>query len=153
MNRTIRLFLALAVAAAILWWQTPTPPPEPSAGTPDAPATGVDSGAARIAEAFANQESGVLVETSGTIDRILPDDNEGDRHQRFIVRLSSGSTVLVAHNIDLAERVENLEKGDPISLRGQYEWNDRGGVVHWTHHDPQGKHPGGWIEHDGKRVE
>ncbi|MCA9751737.1 MAG: DUF3465 domain-containing protein, partial [Gemmatimonadetes bacterium] len=50
-------------------------------------------------------------------------------------------------------RVENLEKGDPISLRGQYEWNDRGGVVHWTHHDPQGRHPGGWIEHAGKRVE
>ena len=35
----------------------------------------------------------------------LPDDNKGTRHQRFILKLSSGQTLLVAHNIDLADKI------------------------------------------------
>jgi hypothetical protein len=35
-----------------------------------------------------------------------------------------------------------------VSFSGQYEWNDRGGVVHWTHLDPAGKRPGGWLRHE-----
>jgi hypothetical protein len=91
------------------------------------------------------------VEASGTVDRILPDDHEGSRHQRFIVRLPDGATVLLSHNIDLAPRVEGLAIGSAVSFRGQYEWNERGGVVHWTHQDPGGRRPGGWIEHAGRR--
>jgi hypothetical protein len=79
---------------------------------------------------------------------VLSDDNQGSRHQRFILKLESGHTVLVAHNIDLADRVP-LTRGDVVTLRGRYEWNDRGGVIHWTHHDPEGRGPGGWIRlHD-----
>ena len=98
---------------------------------------------------FADQASGVVVETAGVVSRTLSDDNEGSRHQRFIVELPSGHTVLISHNIDLAPRVP-LGRGDRVELRGQYEWNDRGGVIHWTHHDPQGRRPGGWIRHDGR---
>ena len=81
--------------------------------------------------------------------RILPDDNVGSRHQRFIVTLESGHTVLLSHNIDLAPRVP-LAQGDRVVFRGEYEWNERGGVVHWTHHDPGGRRPGGWIRHRGE---
>lgn len=94
--------------------------------------------------------SNVFVEVNGTVDRLLADDNIGSRHQRFILELSSGHTVLVSHNIDLAERVP-LNSGTFVTLRGEYEWNDQGGVVHWTHHDPQGRIEGGWIEVDGVR--
>ena len=97
--------------------------------------------------------SGEQVRGSGSVSRILSDDNDGSRHQRFIVRLSSGRTLLIAHNIDLAPRVRSLSVGDTVSFYGEYESNDRGGVIHWTHHDPRGSHAGGWIEHKGRRYE
>ncbi len=103
-----------------------------------------------LADAYRRHLSNVRVEASGLVSRVLPDDNEGSRHQRFIVRTPSGHTVLIAHNIDLAPRVGALRAGDPISFSGEYEWNDRGGVVHWTHHDPSGRHPAGWLKHDGR---
>jgi len=103
--------------------------------------------------AFSERADGAMVESVGTVKRILPDDNEGSRHQRFILELGSGQTVLVAHNIDLAPRINALKAGDTVLFRGQYETNDRGGVVHWTHHDPRGEHPAGWLEHNGRRYE
>ena len=58
-----------------------------------------------IAEAFESRRSNLQVEGGGEVIRILSDDVDGDRHQRFILRLGSGQTLLVAHNIDLAPRV------------------------------------------------
>lgn len=96
--------------------------------------------------------SGEMVSLEAEVVKVLPDDNEGSRHQRLLLALESGGTVLVSHNIDLAERVPASE-GDSIRVRGQYEWNEKGGVIHWTHHDPQEWREGGWIEHDGERYE
>ena len=103
----------------------------------------------RIVRLYEEQRSGEMVEGVGIVERVLRDDEDGSRHQRFIVRLGSGQTLLVSHNIDLAPRVANLEPGDEVLFRGQYEWNDRGGVIHWTHHDPDGRRQGGWMEHEG----
>ena len=102
------------------------------------------SGTAEVEAAYQQQLSGVMVEVAGRVDRILPDDTQGSRHQRFILRLDSGHTLLISHNIDIAERVP-VSSGETMTLRGQYEWNEKGGVVHWTHHDPQGQRAGGWI--------
>lgn len=102
-----------------------------------------------LVAALESHRSNVQVEGSGRVSRILPDDNEGSRHQRFIVRLGTGQTVLVAHNIDLATRVASLKVGDAVELNGEYEWNERGGVIHWTHRDPRGSHVDGWIKHNG----
>ncbi len=93
--------------------------------------------------------SDTQVEGSGTITRILADDNEGSRHQRFILKLASGQTVLVAHNIDLAPRVADIRQGDTVAYYGEFETNPQGGVIHWTHHDPQGRHIDGWLKHNG----
>ena len=103
-----------------------------------------------IGRAFANRESNIQVEDEGTVIRVLPDDLNGSRHQRFIVQLASGQTLLITHNIDIAPRIHGLEIGDSVSFNGEYVWNDKGGVIHWTHHDPQGRHVAGWIKHNGK---
>jgi hypothetical protein len=94
--------------------------------------------------------SGTTVSDYGTVIRILPDDNAGSRHQKFIVRLSTGQTLLIAHNIDIAPRVENLALGDTVSFLGQYESNSKGGVIHWTHRDPKGLRASGWLNHKGQ---
>ena len=112
-------------------------------------ATSSDRADGSLATAFENHRSNVQVQGGGSVTRILSDDNEGSRHQRFIVRMASGQTVLIAHNIDLAGRVGSLKPGDPVEFCGEYEWNERGGVVHWTHRDPQRSHVDGWIKHDG----
>ena len=100
-------------------------------------------------DALANKQSNIQVEGSGSVIKILRDDLEGSRHQKFIIELSNGQTLLISHNIDLAPRIDSLSKGDSIEFFGEYEWNDRGGVVHWTHHDPGGRHVAGWIRHKG----
>lgn len=104
----------------------------------------------QIMEAIHRRASDVNVSFSAIVVKVLPDDNEGSRHQRFIVRLHSGSTVLISHNIDLAPRVEHLAAGDQVRVSGQFEWNDKGGVVHWTHHDPNHRRSGGWIKYKDK---
>ena len=103
-----------------------------------------------LKDAFNNKESNIQVSGSGRVIRILPDDNEGSRHQEFIFELGSGQTLLIAHNIDIAPTINPLQKWDKIDFYGEYEWNDKGGVVHWTHHDPDGRHEDGWLKHDGR---
>jgi len=144
--RLIRTLVLLAVMVAAFWLQS-----RESART-GSPAPPTDAGRDVVAEAFRERRGDVPVEVDGRVRRTLPDDREGSRHQRFILDLGDGLTVLVAHNIDLAPRVP-LQPGDRVRVRGEYEWNDRGGVIHWTHHDPRGRRPGGWIRHAGELYE
>lgn len=106
-----------------------------------------------LSQAINNQTSDIQVEGSGIVSKTLRDDLNGSRHQRFILRLDDNRTLLVAHNIDLAPKIESLRKGDRVSFYGEYEWNNKGGVLHWTHHDPGGRHIDGWLEHQGKRYQ
>ncbi len=141
-----KTLIVLIIIAAALYLYDESPQIETSG-----PAIVVDS--ADHARPDSQWLPGQQVESSGMVLRVLPDDNDGSRHQRFILELSSGRTVLVAHNIDLAPRIPELEGGDTVSFYGEFETNDRGGVIHWTHHDPQGRHVGGWLEHQGRRYE
>jgi hypothetical protein len=114
------------------------------------PSASVDATDTRtLARAIANRQSNVAVQGQGTVTRVLPDDTSGSRHQRFIIQLHQGGTLLVAHNIDLANRIGALKVGDPVEFRGEYVWNPQGGLVHWTHRDPAGRHQAGWLKHNG----
>jgi len=90
--------------------------------------------------------------------KILPDDDDdsdgSSKHQKLLVEVGAGAqkvTIRVCHNLDFG-RIP-VREGDVISFRGEYEWKELGGTIHWTHHDPRGVHEDGWIEHDGKRYE
>jgi hypothetical protein len=139
------LFFVLAAAGAYYVTQ------QPDAAFQDhaTPSTFV----APVAQPSAQWRSGQQVSGTGTVSRILSDDNEGSRHQRFILRLGTGQTLLVAHNIDLAPRVPSLREGDTVSFYGEYEPSAQGGVIHWTHSDPAGRHTAGWLEHEGRRYQ
>ena len=110
----------------------------------------VSSSDQRLQQAFRNKQSDLQIEGSGVVSKILADDTKGSRHQRFILKLSTGQTILIAHNIDLAPRIDELRIGESVSFYGEYEWNAKGGVIHWTHHDPKGRHASGWLKHKGK---
>jgi len=108
------------------------------------------SSSTELEQAYDNRQSDIQVSGAGEVIKVLADDNDGSRHQRFILKLESGLTLLVAHNIDLAPRVPSLSAGNVVEFFGEYEWNAKGGVIHWTHHDPQGRHVAGWLKHQGR---
>ena len=88
------------------------------------------------------QDTDTWVEVRGVVVRLLHDDE--DRHQRFVIDIGGGKTLLVAHNLEIAERVP-LGIGDRVRVRGLYEWNDLGGLLHWTHADPMAREDAGYI--------
>jgi len=147
----MRMAALLVVVLGAGWYlgrEPATPPAEAGAAvalqqeSPDA---------ARLA--FEHRDSGRVIAVSGVVERTLADDRDGSPHQRFIVRTSSGLSLLVAHNLDLAPRLDGLTAGEKVSLLGQYEWNEKGGVIHWTHADPAGQHTTGYIEWHGRRYQ
>ncbi len=103
-----------------------------------------------VGAAFANQQSDLQIQGRGIVKKVLPDDCEGTQHQKFILQVDSDQTVLVAHNIDVAARLEGLEAGDTVEFYGEYEWTAQGGVIHWTHRDSDGRHTDGWLRYNGK---
>jgi len=150
-TRKILFLLSVVVAGlGVLSQQHVEPTEKPGVAILAQP--NVESSSA-IDKAFAQRAYNVQVEGKGVVVKVLRDDDEGSRHQKFLLRVPSGLTILVAHNIDLAPRLEGLQAGDTVAFYGDYEWNEKGGVVHWTHRDPAGRHAAGWLKHDGQTVQ
>jgi len=148
-----KLLIFIAIGAAFYQWLSNSN--NTSASIQDSSVISVNeitinSTAESVEKAYQNKRSDVQVKGTGTVSKLLNDDNKGIRHQKLILRLGSGQTILIAHNIDLAPRINSIEQGDQVDFYGEYEWNERGGVVHWTHHDPKNQHIGGWLKHQGK---
>ena len=140
----LRPWLALAVLLPALFACQPAPTPADIDVDASSPVRDTVLDAVRL------HARDVAVEGHGRVLRLLPDDRDGSPHQRFLLRLDDGSTVLVAHNIDLAPRLDGLAEGDRVEFRGEYVWNPKGGTVHWTHADPRGRHAGGWLRWRGR---
>src|SRR5690242_4437998 len=104
-----------------------------------------------LCDAYAGQRSHVEVVADGTITRLL-----GVRpgvespHEGFLLRLASGCTLIVRVevNTDFTGTIP-LRPGERVSVKGEYEYYPLGGVIHWTHHDPRGRHENGYIDADG----
>jgi hypothetical protein len=96
----------------------------------------------------ANKDWQVL---NGTVAKLLPDDNDGSRHQHFLVEVAPKKLVKVAHNIDLAAYVP-VKVGDAVVLKCEFIKSSPYDVAHWTHYDPRGGE-GGYIELNGKKYD
>jgi len=118
--------------------------------SPDSSVSLLQSSDAAILNAFVKKQSNIQIHGEGVVNKVLADDRKGSQHQKFILRTSPEQTVLVAHNIDVADRLPGLKKGDTVGFYGEYEWTSLGGVIHWTHHDPSGRHINGWLKYNGK---
>ena len=94
---------------------------------------------------YGKRDDGSWIEGYGIVHRLIADDDDGSRHQRFVIDMRNGQTILIAHNVDLAKRVP-VGLGDRIQFRGMYEWNELGGLVHWTHIDPLEVEEGGYVK-------
>ncbi len=115
-------------------------------------ACAVVAGNTTVDRAYADHRSGVEVTAAGAVVRLLPDDTgPSGTHQRFIVQVKgSTQTLLIDNNVDIGKRVP-VATGDDVIVHGEYVWNDQGGLIHFTHHDPDHTHEDGWIELKGIR--
>lgn len=103
-----------------------------------------------IVRAVNDQRRVDFVEGGGlTVTKLLPDDNNGLKHQKWMVRLSNGFTMQAVYNSDLCPRVP-LKVGDVIAMGGQFIWTKGGALLHWLHHDPKGRRPDGFVFVNGK---
>lgn len=70
-------------------------------------------------------------------------------HEAFDVHTSQGPAEIV-DNVDIAPSIP-VQVGDSIDVRGEMVHDPgRQPIVHFTHHDPEGIHPGGFIRLHGK---
>lgn len=109
---------------------------------------------AAVQRDYAEKRSTVEVTAEGMVTRVLADDSgPSGIHQRFIIRLAgSTQTVLVENNVTIGQRAP-ISPGDNVIVHGEYVWNDQGGLIHFTHHDPAPAHEGGWVEFKGVRYQ
>jgi hypothetical protein len=106
-----------------------------------------------LARAFRQGRSEFFVRVQATVIASLPTDYEGVPHQKFLVELSTGQTLLIAHNLSLASPVRRLRVGNSILIYGEYIWNEEGGLLHRTHDDPEFLLPHGWIRYQGRKYQ
>lgn len=86
------------------------------------------------------------VYVEGIIKEILPEDKMGLPHQKFVISVS-GIKVQVVHGLDYG-RIP-LRVGAQVKVCGEY-LNSGDGLIHWTHFDPDARHPDGFIFFGGE---
>ena len=154
MGRGIRIAALLVVLGVVSYAlgrsrAQRAPPPAAAVEPVPAPAAAPPATDRAILAAIERHRSEIWGVAAGTVERLLEDDRKGIPHQRFILRIETGTTILIEYNLDLAPRVP-LEVGDSVVVRGEYHWSELGGRIHWVHHDPSGAPGGGWLKVRGK---
>ena len=107
---------------------------------------------AALCRAYTSGTSHVEVTAEGTVVREFGvRAGRASPHEGFLMRLSSDCSLVVRveANVDFTGTFA-LRRGQTVDVRGEYEYYPLGGVIHWTHRDPRGRHEGGFISVDGK---
>jgi hypothetical protein len=113
-----------------------------------APESG-DAANGAVYGAWAGHRSRIEVTATGNVARILGTrSGPSGRHEGFLVHLRGaaghGLTVRVEDNVDVTGPIP-LAPGDEVEVRGEYIYDQRGGLIHFTHRDRRGRHPGGYV--------
>lgn len=97
---------------------------------------------------------------TGSVERLLGERrSQSGEHEGFVLstggcnaarRPCPAAHLRVEVNTSITGEVP-LTAGQIVTVRGQYECND--GVIHWTHHDPSGRHMAGFIDVNGTRYQ
>ena len=114
-----------------------------------------------FADAPAGQEQIIEAQESGRglsfvevknvqVVQVLPDEVSANQHQKWMVKLANGRTLLCVYNIDITQRVP-IQVGDTVSMGGQYIFTHAGGLIHWLHADPRAERPNGYVDLNGTR--
>lgn len=146
MSRLGRIALAILLVgliAGIVWLRL-----QPHTVSLQTARRDASAGCLSAARDFRARRNGIWVTVAADVERVLPDEHGRYQHQRFILRCSSGQTLLIVNDITIGTRVP-VVAGAKTIVRGQYIWNALGGLIHFTHHDPHGGQ-GGWILYGGK---
>ena len=133
--------------------QVEVPNAPPSESSQNRPSEGQSANPAalddrEIIDDQTNQRVKVEVTVTARVKKLLPDDTRGLQHQKFLLILSNGTTILVANDLTYGQRVP-IEAGDVVKIHGEYIWNRLGGLIHWTHRSDTPRHESGWIEFNG----
>jgi len=150
MKKQFLIWLSIFLAITFTACHAPNKPQQLESTSVSA-AVKMDAGA--IIEAYDAHRNLPQVQGSGIVVKVLKDDIKGSQHQKFLLKVSDNITILIAHNIDLAPRVVDIQEGDIVGFNGEYIYTPKGGTVHWTHKDPRGNHAAGWLEHKEKKYE
>ena len=105
-----------------------------------------------LCAAYSSTRSHVEVVADGTVTRVFGvAPGRVSPHEGFLFRLGSGCTLVVRveANTDFTGAIP-LALGQHVLVKGEYEYYSLGGVIHWTHRDPRGRHEGGYIEAGGR---
>ncbi|MEO6836354.1 MAG: DUF3465 domain-containing protein [Candidatus Tumulicola sp.] len=105
-----------------------------------------------VCDAFRAGRSHVEVVADGTVTRVLGvKAGRTSPHEGFLMKLGSScdTIVRVEANTDFTGAFA-LARGDRVTVKGEYEFYPLGGVIHWTHRDPRGRHEGGYVEAGGE---
>lgn len=130
--------LTVMICGALLWQSRPGYRIEPGFKT--------------VQDAYRYHQTGMMAEVTGTVARILVDDRDDTRNQKFIIRLGNGQSLLVLHDQVSSDRVP-VKVDDTVLVRGEYQWTETGGTLRFTQRDYSPRRLHGWIEHQGQRYD
>ena len=111
-----------------------------------------ESGNHVAARAFYEQRTGIMVEVSGQVVRVLQSGGNESASQWFQMRTPNGQHFLVGHHSDASDAIPLLAR-ENIVVRGEYEWTESGGTIRQTQRDTSLRRRHGWIEYKGKRYD
>jgi hypothetical protein len=110
---------------------------------------------AHVCALYASGTSDAEVVAQGTVLGVLGTHNgPSGEHEGFLLKLTQQCDLMlrVETNVDITGPVP-LRAGETVTVKGQFEDDPGGGVIHWTHRDPSGRHVAGYVLAGGKYYE